>query len=67
MAFQLDLKDEFAHTHKENGLCRQQEQPGGVKGQEMFWNCYDWSLEELLQHQRLLPRAVRELPGSQNK
>lgn len=67
MTFQLDLKDAFAHTHKENGLCGQQEQPGREKGQEMFWNCEDWSLEDLLQHQGLLPRAVRELPGSQSK
>lgn len=53
--------------NEENGLCGQQEQPGSVRGQGMFWNWYDWSLEDLLQHQGLLPRAVGELPGSQNK
>lgn len=55
-------------THiKRMGLCGQQEQPGREKGQEMFWNRFDWGLEDLLQHQGLLPRAVRELPGSQSK
>lgn len=41
MTFQLDLKDEFAGTLRENGLCGQQEQPGSVKGQGMFWDWYD--------------------------
>jgi hypothetical protein len=30
--------------HKENGLCRQQKDPGNVKGQGMFGNWYDWGI-----------------------
>lgn len=53
MIFQLDLKDEFANTHKENRLRRQQEQPRSMKGQGMFWNWYNWSVEDSLQYQRI--------------
>lgn len=59
VTFQLDLKDEFANTHKENGLCRQQEQPASMCGQGMFWNWYGWSIEDLHQHQGLLSREVK--------
>lgn len=53
MTFQLDLKDKFANTHKENRLRRQQEQPWSVKGQGMFWNWYNWSVEDSLPYQRI--------------
>lgn len=59
VTFQLDLKDESANTHKENGLCRQQEQPASMQGQGTFWNWYGWNIEDLHQHQGLLPRQVK--------